>query len=153
MVCFKKSTIHGLGGFAVTDIPAGTRIIEYVGDKIDKGESLRRCEMQNHFIFTLDDEHDLDGDVSWNPAKLINHSCDPNCESDVEGGRVWILAKRDIEAGEELTYNYGYDLDDYLDHPCACGSPKCVGYIVAEELADQVRSKRRRQARRVRVSS
>ena len=122
------------------DIAAGTRLIEYVGEKITKAEASRRCEQDNEYIFTLDDEFDLDGNLSWNPARFINHSCAPNCETDIDDqGRIWVEALRDIKAGEELTLNYGYDLEDYREHPCRCGAPECVGYIVAEEFFDHVR--------------
>jgi len=114
---FKASPIHGVGGFARRDIPAGTRVIEYLGEKISKAESLRRCERNNEYIFELDDEHDLDGNVSWNPARFLNHSCAPNCEAILEGGKIWILAERDLKSGEEITFNYGYDLVDYKEHP------------------------------------
>ena len=114
-------------------------MIEYVGERITKAESLKRCEADNEYIFTLDDEHDLDGNVPWNPARFINHSCAPNCEAELDEGRVWIVALRDIKAGEELTFNYNYDLVDYRQHPCRCGTPVCVGYMVAEEFFEHVR--------------
>jgi SET domain-containing protein len=139
LVCFRPSAIHGTGGFAKADIAAGTHVIEYVGEKINKAESLRRCESANAYIFSLDDTHDLDGNVPWNPACFLNHSCDPNCEAEPDGGRVWIVARRGIRAGEELTFNYGYDLEDYREHPCRCGADGCAGYIVAEEFFDHVK--------------
>jgi SET domain-containing protein len=138
-VDFRGSAIDRLGGFARADIPAGTRVIEYVGERITKAESLRRCESNNEYIFTLDDEHDLDGNVPWNPARLLNHSCAPNCEAVLDEGRIWIIALRDIRPGEELTFNYGYDLENYREHPCRCGAVECVGYIVAEEFLEHVR--------------
>lgn len=141
-VRFTMSPIHGLGGFARHPIPRGARVIEYVGEPIDKGESLRRCEANNPFIFTLNDCYDLDGNVDWNPARFLNHSCSPNCDAEVQDGRIWIVANRDIGAGEELTFNYGFDLEDYLDYPCRCGSPNCVGYIVAEEFFEHVLNRR-----------
>ena len=137
-VRFKSSPIHGLGGFAKGAIGKGTRILEYVGERISKSESLRRCEENNEYIFTLSEDENLDGNVAWNPARLLNHSCAPNCEAELEEGRIWIIATRDIRAGEEITFNYGYDLVDYREYPCRCGSPNCVGYIVAEEFFDHV---------------
>ena len=135
----RQSQIHGSGLFAAKFIPAGTQIIEYVGEKITKQQALEECIQGNHFVFTLDDQFDLNGNVEWNLARLINHSCAPNCESELIGGRVWITALRNIAPGEELTYNYGYDLDEYRDHPCRCGSENCLGYIVAEEFFPIVR--------------
>jgi uncharacterized protein len=139
LLVLKESAIHGRGAFARADIGQGTRIIEYVGERISKSESLRRCEGNNEFIFAIDEEHDLDGNVSWNPARYVNHSCSPNCEAECDEGHIWIIAMREIAAGEELTFNYGYDLVDYKDYPCRCGSPECVGYIVAEEFFEHVR--------------
>lgn len=135
----RHSAIHGTGGFARQAIPRDTRIVEYVGEKISKSESLRRCIAENAYIFTLTEEFDLDGDVPWNPARFINHSCAPNCEAEQAEGHIWIIAVRDIAAGEELSFNYGYDLEEYREHPCRCGAPGCVGYIVAEEFFDHVR--------------
>jgi len=138
-IIFKPSAIHGMGGFAGTDIPSGTRVIEYVGRKIGKAESLRLCEANNEYIFDLDGEHDLDGNVSWNPARFLNHSCMPNCEAEEDEGRIWIVAIRDIRAGDEMSFNYGYDLEDYREHPCRCGALDCIGYIVAEEFFGSIR--------------
>jgi len=139
-ITFQTSRIHGSGGFAATDVPAGTRLIEYVGDRISKAESRRRCEANNPFVFELDDDTDLDGNVDWNPARWLNHSCAPNCEAELDEGRIWIVALRDFAVGEELTFNYGYDLTDYRDFPCRCGAPACVGFMVAEEFFAQVRA-------------
>ncbi len=139
---FRPSPIHGMGAFARTNISQGTRLIEYVGECIDKQESLRRCEQNNEFIFTLNDTWDLDGKVPYNPARWINHSCSPNCDAEVIDDRIWIVANRDIRAGEEVTFNYGFDLEDYREYPCHCGAPDCVGYMVAQEFFDHVRKQR-----------
>lgn len=128
-----------MGGYARKFIPRETYVIEYVGEKIRKEESERRCDADNRYIFTYDDEFDLDGSVDWNLARWINHSCEANCETIDDEGEIWIAAVRDIQPGEELTFNYCYDLDDYKAHPCRCGSNRCVGYIVAEEYHDAVR--------------
>ncbi len=133
LAVFKKSPIHGWGGFARANIRKGKRIIEYVGKKLTKAEAEQALENSNCYIFTVNDEFDLDGSVDWNPARFLNHSCNPNCESDIKRNRVWIYALKTIKKGEELTYNYGHDLDDYLDRPCLCGTANCAGYMVAEE--------------------
>lgn len=138
---FKSSPIHGMGGFALAAIPASTRVIEYTGQRITKQESLKRCCEGNWFIFGLDEELDLDGAVGWNPARFINHSCSPNCDAELIAGHIWIVARRAIAKGEEITFNYSYDLDDYQEHPCQCGSPDCVGYIVAEEFFPEIRKR------------
>ncbi|EEF62546.1 SET domain-containing protein [Pedosphaera parvula] len=142
LIEFRNSGIHGMGGFALVDIKEGAKVIEYVGRLIDKEESLRQCELDNPFIFTINVTHDLDGNVDWNPARFLNHSCAPNCEAQDEEGRIWIVASRDIKQGEEITFNYNYDLEDYKEHPCCCGAPKCVGYIVAEEFFPDLEKKK-----------
>ena len=141
-VIIRRSPIHGFGGFAKTHIAPGKRVIEYVGVRISKSESLARCEQENENIFALNGREDLDGNVDWNPARFINHSCSPNCEAQLQNERIWIVSARDIKPGEEITFNYGFDLEDYRDHPCHCGSPACAGYIVAEEFFDYLRRRR-----------
>lgn len=136
---FKTSEIHGTGAFARSRVPRGTVVIEYVGERITKQESLRRCEANNQYIFALDDTWDLDGSAAWNAARFINHSCQPNCAAENRAGKIEIVALRDLEPGEEVTFNYGFDLQDYREHPCRCGASGCVGFIVAEELFEHVR--------------
>ena len=84
------------------------------------------------YIFELDDKYDIDGNFEYNDARFINHACRTNCEAVNEDGTIKFYATRDIKKGEELLYNYGYALEHFLDHPCRCGFPECVGYIVAE---------------------
>ncbi|MGP8198856.1 MAG: SET domain-containing protein [Limisphaerales bacterium] len=136
------SPIHGLGVFANVGLGRGARVIEYLGEKITKEESALRRERQNYCIFSLDDEFDLDGDFVWNPARLVNHSCAPNCEAECVNGRIWITALRDIPPGEEITFNYGYDWEAYEEHPCRCGAAECVGFIVAGEFFGQLRRRK-----------
>lgn len=154
----RSSGIHGRGLFAKRRIPEGTPIIEYVGERIDKEESNRRGWARIAYakrtgdaavyIFTLDDLHDIDGNIPENAARLINHSCDPNCEAYIEDGAIWIGALRDIEKGEELFYNYGFDLESWQDHPCRCGAARCIGYIASEEHWPELRKRIARKASR-----
>jgi SET domain-containing protein len=134
LITFGPSSIHGTGAFASADILLGSWIIEYVGEKISKEESLERCQANNGCIFYLDSEHDLDGNVERNAARFINHSCAPNCTVELIAGQLWVVAARDIKGGEEITFNYGYDLVEFREHPCHCGAVGCVGYILAEEF-------------------
>jgi uncharacterized protein len=136
---FKPSLIHGTGGFARQDLARGMLVIEYVGVLVTRTEAIERCRQGNEYIFRLDEETDLDGNVEQNPARYLNHSCAPNCEAELIDGRIWVVALRDIKAGEEVTFDYGYDLEDYRQHPCRCGAPDCPGYIVSAELRDTVR--------------
>lgn len=151
-ILVKSSKIHNKGVFAKKDISKGTKVIEYVGEKITKAEAERRAERQlknskNHsvdggvYIFELNKKYDIDGKVSWNPAQFINHSCDPNCEVENIQGHLWIIAVKEIKKGEEITYNYGYDLENYEDHPCRCGSKNCKKFIVAKEHWSKLKRK------------
>ena len=135
----RPSPIHGMGAFANRELASGTRVIEYVGEKIDKAESNRRCSVNNACIFYLDEQFNLDGNFEWNPARYLNHSCTPNCDARLMEGRIWLAASRGIRAGEELTFNYGYDLVEYREHPCRCGTADCAGFMVAEEFGERMR--------------
>lgn len=136
----RRSRIHGQGVFARRLIRKGVRVLEYVGEKIDKAESTRRglalLEQAKGsggpavFIFDLNETTDIDGGFSWNPARLVNHSCEPNCEMVNEDDRLHLVSLREIRIGEELAFDYGYDLEFFLDHPCRCGARTCCGYIV-----------------------
>jgi SET domain-containing protein len=141
LVSFRKSKIQGIGGFAKVDIRRGKRIVEYDGPRTSQAEAQALLERGNAYIFTLNGEVAIDGWVRWNLARFINHSCEPNCESRIVRDRVWLYALRSIQAGEELTYNYGYSLDDAEDNLCRCGAPSCVGYIVAAQHVDTLRQR------------
>lgn len=140
----RESEIHGTGVFARIKVSKGKKVIEYVGEKITKKESERRSialieKNQGSqtdgavYIFEVNKRHDIDGNIPENTARFINHSCEPNCEPDVIKNRVWLISTRKIKEGEELSYNYGFDLDGYEDHECKCGAKKCVGYITADD--------------------
>ena len=151
-----SSSIHGRGLIARQLIPEGTRIIEYSGERITKAESERREAQRlvrqrrggdgSVYIFVLNRRYDIDGRRRSNLARLINHSCAPNCRSEVIRGRIWIIAQRDIPAGIELTYDYGYNYNECLLHPCECGAANCAGYIVS--AAQRWRVRRRQQLAR-----
>ena len=137
----RSSKIQGRGVFARRDIPKGTRLIEYTGERINNAEADRRYEdelMGRHhtFLFILNSRTVIDAAKGGNISKYINHSCDPNCVAWIEGQHIWIDAEKDIEAGEELTYDYEYDYDpeytieDLELYKCECGSRKCRGTIV-----------------------
>ena len=151
----RGSVIHGQGVYCIEPIEKEQYFIEYVGNRVSKEESEKRAlkQFEEHeksgaaavYIFNLTKKWDLDGNVEWNPARLINHSCDPNSEAIQDGKRIFIQALRDIEVDEEITFDYGFDVDCYEDHPCRCGSPNCIGYIVGrdyhDDLADRLAAK------------
>src|SRR3989338_8657755 len=132
-ISVRHSGIHGTGVYAAEPIAKGRRIIEYTGEKISKEEGDRRAET-NNYILILNDNWDLDGTVGGNDSRFVNHSCSPNTDIVVDNERAWIVAIRDIEEGEELSFDYDFEKDD-SPVKCRCGSPECRGYIVkvAEE--------------------
>jgi hypothetical protein len=138
----RRSGVHGKGVFAVQPIAAGDTVIEYVGEVITWEEAQRRhphdpCDPNHTFYFHIDGDHVIDALFEGNASKWINHACDPNCESDERGGRIFIQAVRDIAAGEELNYDYGLVLDERYtpklkaEYACHCGSPLCRGTMLA----------------------
>lgn len=132
----KRSKIHGTGLFATEDVPKGEKIIEYTGERITKAEAVRRYEKQSEegaiYLFDLNKRHDIDGAVAGNEAKYANHSCEPNAETTIERGRIWVLAKRPIKKGDEILYDYNFPLFDHEKRPCHCGSAKCRGWIISK---------------------
>ena len=132
----KKSNIDNKGLYAGRSIKDGTKIIEYKGKIITKKKVEEDSKFDNDkaiYLFNINKRYDLDGDFKFNTARLINHSCNPNCEVAGTGLKVWVYAIRDIKKGEELSYDYGFGYDEYYkDFPCRCGSKNCVGYIVRE---------------------
>lgn len=145
----RQSKLHGNGLFAACSIRAGSLIVEYVGERISKEEGQRRAAEQlsrarttgegQVYLFELDAEYDLDGSAGANVARYANHSCEPNCEMQNLNGHLWLVAQREIKAGEELTFDYGYDMTGYFEHPCHCGQRGCCGYIVRADLRWKVR--------------
>lgn len=141
-----RSPIHGKGVYAAVAIAAHTVLIQYKGRLLTHAQADRRyaggANSGHTFLFTLNDRYVVDANVGGNSARWINHSCAPNCEAfveEVDGGRrdrVMIQSLRAIQAGEELTYNYGIVLD--VPHTpkmkriwaCHCGAPHCTGTIL-----------------------
>lgn len=148
-VYLDKSSIHGQGLFAGEKIAAGRTIIEYKGEKIPSGEGTVRSTEDEvlTYIFTLNDKYDIDGAVNGNEARFANHSCEGNAYVDIVRGKIWLIAERDIEQGEEITYDYSLDADDLL--ACRCGATNCRGYMndAEDKRVQQALKERRRAAR------
>ena len=133
----KSSLIHRQGLYATHNIKRGMKIIEYKGKKITKHKAetdLKYDDPKLIYLFDLNKKYDLDGDFKYNTARLVNHSCDPNCEIIDNGkSKLWIYSTKSIRKNEELTYDYGFSFDkDYKKYPCNCGSGNCVGYIIRQ---------------------
>jgi SET domain-containing protein len=118
-----KRTATGLGLFAVEAIPRGRRIIEYTGPLVSNEEVERS---RGRYFFGVNSRWSIDGSPRSNLARYINHSCRPNAEAIISGRRVWIWSKRNIRAGEEITYNYGTEYFNDLIKPVGCKCKKCA---------------------------
>jgi SET domain-containing protein len=135
----RSSGIHGKGVFATTRIPAGTRLIEYKGKRLTEAQVDKRYandDSPHTFLFALDDGMVIDATLGGNSARWINHSCAPNCEAVDDGDRIYIETLRAIRAGEELSYNYGIELEERHTpalkrlYQCRCGARRCKGTLL-----------------------
>jgi len=166
LIVVRRSRIHGSGVYAARRIRKGTRIIEYVGERISHDAADARYEAKGQddghtFLFVVSDGMVIDAGVGGNDARFINHSCDPNCETVIEGGRVFIEARRTIQPGEELGYEYGLtwestDPPEELAHyACRCGAARCRGTMLDPVPLDEKRrrARRRKAARRKAAAS
>jgi SET domain-containing protein len=137
----RASAVHGLGVFAARRIRAGTRIVEYRGEELTEDEVNRRYDDDTAaraatFLFRVSDALYIDAAREGNDSRFINHSCDPNCETDVEGTRISIKAVKNIQPGVELTYDYALELEeDPLPsweelYACRCGAATCRGTML-----------------------
>jgi SET domain-containing protein len=167
MMRVRRSRVHGRGVFAVRRIRKGTRIIEYLGDRVSHRQADVRYEHKdiadNHtFLFIVDRSVVIDGGSNGNDARFINHSCDPNSESLIDDRRVFIEAIRTIRPGDEITYDYqiGRDrsdppnIDDIF--ACRCGAGECRGSMLwpaRRKVREQRRAQRQGGARSARKRS
>lgn len=143
-LALRRSGIAGKGVFAREHIPAGTRLIEYTGERVTQEEGDRRYPWDESIpyhtlLFKVDDDVLVDGAVGGNMSRWINHSCDPNCTSSIEDGRIYIDSIRDIAPGEELSYDYHFITEARHTpavkrrFPCHCGAPNCRGTMLKKK--------------------
>jgi uncharacterized protein len=145
----KSSSLHGAGVYTTAPIKKGARVLEYTGPRL----SSNACEgmyadTEVTYLFAMDDPNVIiDG---FGMAAFVNHTCDPNCETDQIDDSIWILALRDIASGEELTYDYNlFDGDPGEKAPCYCGLKGCRQTMFSEEeIARQKKVLRQRKKRR-----
>jgi SET domain-containing protein len=124
----RKSPIHRWGVYAGERIPKGRKVIEYIGERINRKETCKRGYAEHTYLFTLDAYWTLDGSVGGSGAEYINHCCDPNIRTWIYKGHILYMSKRVIEPEEELTVDYHFS-KNIERIPCYCGSPKCRGTI------------------------
>ena len=144
----RSSSLHGAGVYTTSPIAEGSRILEYTGPRLRaKQTDGMYADSEVTYLFGMDDGKTvIDG---FGMAAFVNHSCQPNCDTDQIDDRVWIIALRDIAAGEELTYDYNiYDAEPGEDSPCYCGAHSCRGTMFSEaELARHARLLRKKTRR------
>jgi SET domain-containing protein len=140
----RASPIHGAGAFATRHIPAGTRLIEYRGERLTPAQADARYPdvpgaVHHTCLFAIDDDVVIDAAVDGNEARFINHSCDPNCDAVIDDGCIWIESIREIMPGEELAYDYAYVLTERHTpaakrrYPCHCGATTCRRTILTKK--------------------
>ena len=143
----RSSSIHAAGCYTMRRIRKGTPVVEYDGPHFSKDEADERYKDRFiTYLFSTGNRGEvIDG---FGTAMFINHSCDPNCESANVNGRIWVVATRDIAAGEELTYEYNlHDSDDTDDADCHCGAHQCRGTMFSDDEVKRRARKARREAR------
>jgi uncharacterized protein len=154
----RNSKIHGRGVYAIAPIKKGTRVMEYLGDRISHAEADRRyaskAEDDGHtFLFIASNRTVIDAGVDGNDARFINHSCNPNCETVIENSRVFIDAIRNIKPGEELGYEYQLtwettDAPEELAlYECRCGAKRCRGTMLDREPLDKPKKTSKKKKR------
>ena len=140
----RRSKIHGRGVFALVDVAKGTRLMEYLGERISQREADRRYAVEHEhsphtMLFSVDDKTVIDATRFGSSARFINHSCSPNCEAIEEEGRIFIETKKKIAAGDELTYDYNLVLEERHTpavkraHACFCGVRGCRGTLLGSK--------------------
>lgn len=127
----RTSALHGVGVYTTVPIATDTRVLEYTGERI-RADSTDGMYDDVTYLFGLDGGKTvIDG---FGMAAFVNHSCDPNCETDQIDGKIWIIATRDILAGEELSYDYNiYDTEPGEQVPCYCRAANCRGTMISED--------------------
>jgi uncharacterized protein len=139
----RSSAIHAAGCYTTSKIRKGTLVVEYTGPLISKDEADEKyADSPTTYLFGVGDgSMVIDGHGT---AMFINHSCDPNCETEEIDGKVWITAIRDIRPGEELTYDYCLYDGDEDEALCNCGAKKCRKTMYApEEVKKRARTEKK----------
>ncbi len=147
----RSSSIHAAGCYTTRPIKKGERVCEYDGPRFAKAVADERYK--DRFVTYLfscgEDGTVIDG---FGTAMFINHCCEPNCETEEEEGRIYVMAVRDIAAGEELTYEYNLHDSDDAEGDCYCGTAKCRGTMFsADEVVRRAKVEKRKLAAKKRA--
>jgi SET domain-containing protein len=141
-ISVRSSPIHGKGVFALAAIARSELICEYKGERVPWVVAMRRSprdatQPDHTFFFDLGNGFVIDGAVGGNSARWINHSCDPNCEPELDGDRIFVRAMRRIAAGDELSIDYALVGDEPKTkklrerYACRCGARNCRGTMIS----------------------
>jgi uncharacterized protein len=143
----RSSSIHAAGCYTTAPIAKGVQVVEYTGPRISKKEADARFETSKiTYLFAIGDGSTVINGMGV--AMYINHSCDPNCETEEVDGRVWIMSLRNIAPGEELTYDYNLFDGEEDDARCYCGARNCRKTMYSpEEIARRKKAARRKALR------
>jgi len=147
LITVYDSPIHGRGVRAIMPIKKGSRVIEYLGERVSHDEADRRYDLKGQddghtFLFIASNRTVIDAGVDGNEARYVNHSCAPNCETVIEKSRVFIEAIRNIKPGEELGYDYQLtwdskdDPEELSNYACRCGAKRCRGTMLDRHPLD-----------------
>ncbi len=139
----RRSKIHGTGVFATRRIRPGQLLIAYLGEELTAAQVRKRfddddADDPHTLLFYLGGDRYIDAGVDGNDARFINHSCDPNCETEVSDGGIWIRAIKNIQPGVELAYDYSLEIEKSASkkrrglYPCRCGTAKCRGTMLGQ---------------------
>lgn len=129
-----KRSKAGLGLFALQLIPSGVQVIEYKGPIITKEEAYKKG---GKYLFRIDKDHSVDGSPRTNTARYINHSCQPNAEAFISDKQIWIWSTETIQAGEEITINYGQEYFDKQIKPKGCKCKTCITELISTQNEHQ----------------
>ncbi len=141
----RSSNIHAAGCYTTRPIRKGRVVCEYEGPRMSKAEADKRyADRHVTYLFGVGDRQEvIDG---FGAPMFMNHCCTPNCETEERENRIFVIALRDIAAGEELVYEYNlYDSDD-VSQDCYCGAPNCRGTMFAPAEIERRARRARRQA-------
>jgi hypothetical protein len=143
----RSSAIHAAGCYSTTAVRKGTRVAEYTGPRLSKDQADEANEDSPiTYLFGLGDGAVvIDGHCM---AMFINHSCDPNCETEEIRGRVWITAIRNIKPGEEITYDYCLYDGGGDEAICNCGAKQCRGTMYSPEEIRRRKAAARKAAKK-----
>ncbi|HUR37562.1 MAG TPA: SET domain-containing protein-lysine N-methyltransferase [Terriglobales bacterium] len=143
-IIVRSSDIHAAGVYATSPIKKDTKIVEYIGPIVTRERADELYDGRPYtYLFALDDGRIIDG---HGVAAFINHCCEPNCETDEIDGKIWIIALRDIQEGEELTYDYClFDGEEDDEAPCYCGARKCRGTMYSDEEMERQKKLKKKE--------